>query len=131
MSLGRLWTVVIVILLCMRWVSVLFIRLILNNIYTSKLAIRTEWVESNLYKPSSRALNEPSWFYTNTSYLIYEHIIMFTNNSFIFWTEIKSSLSEPSRTEFMSNRAHLMPLESYDYYPHPRGLLQLLFAISI
>jgi hypothetical protein len=75
----------------------------------SKLTIRAERVESNLYKPSSRALSKPSRVYTNMSHLIYEQIIVFTNDLFIFRTKTKSSLSKLSRTEFMSSRAHLTP----------------------
>jgi hypothetical protein len=50
----------------------------------------------NLYKPSSRALFELSRVYICMSHLIYKKIIVFTNDSFIFQIEIKSSLSEPS-----------------------------------
>jgi hypothetical protein len=41
--------------------------------------------------------------YTNMSRLIFEHIIVFTNNSFIIQTETESSLTD-------SNRVHLTPL---------------------
>jgi len=66
----------------------------------SELTIRAEQVDSNLYKLSSRTLSEPSQIYMSMSHLIYEQIIVFMNDSFIFRTETESSLNKPSLTEF-------------------------------
>jgi hypothetical protein len=49
------------------------------------------------------------------SHLIYEHVIVFTNNLFIFRTETESSLSEPNRAEFTNNRAYLTPLRMINF----------------
>jgi hypothetical protein len=51
-------------------------------------------------------LYESSRVYTSMSRLIFEHIIMFTNDSFIIQTETESSLTEPSRV-------HERPSSSY------------------
>lgn len=58
------------------------------------------------------SLFESSRIYTSMSRLIFEHIIVFTNGSFIIQTEIESSLTEPNRAEFTSGRAHLTPLNT-------------------
>jgi len=55
-------------------------------------------------------LSESNRVYTNMSRLIFEHIIVFTNGSFIIQTETESSLTKPNRVEFTSGRAHLTPL---------------------
>jgi formate hydrogenlyase subunit 3/multisubunit Na+/H+ antiporter MnhD subunit len=52
--------------------------------------------KSNLYKPSLRNLSESNRIYTSMFHLIYEQIIIFMNNSLIFWIEIESNLSKQS-----------------------------------
>jgi hypothetical protein len=56
------------------------------------------------------SLSESSRVYTSMSRLIFEHIIVFTNGSFIIQIETESSLAEPNQVEFTSGRAHLTPL---------------------
>jgi hypothetical protein len=75
-----------------------------------KLMTRVERIESNLYKPSLRALSESSRVYTSMSRLIFEHIIVFMNDSFIIRTETELSLTESNRVEFTNNWTHLTPL---------------------
>jgi len=72
------------------------------------------WIELIQAKLTSFVWAEPSRVYTSMSYLIYERIIVFTNDSFIFRTYTKLSLSKPSRTEFTSRQAHLTPLIKVD-----------------
>jgi hypothetical protein len=52
----------------------------------------------------------PSRVYTSMSCLIFEHIIVFTNDLFIIKTETESSLIEPNQIEFISSLARLTPL---------------------
>jgi hypothetical protein len=75
--------------------------------HTSELTIRVDLIQTKL---TNFVRGEPIRVYTNMSYLIYEQIIVFTNSSFIFWIETKSSLNEPIRTEFTNSLAHLIPL---------------------
>jgi len=56
------------------------------------------------------SFSESSRVYTSMSSLIFEHIIVFTNDSFIIQIETESSLTEPNRAELTSGRAHLTPL---------------------
>jgi hypothetical protein len=48
--------------------------------------------------------------YTSMFHLILEHIIVFTNDSFIIRTETESNLTESNQTELTSDWAHLTPL---------------------
>jgi hypothetical protein len=56
------------------------------------------------------SLFESSRAYTSMSRLIFEHIIVFMNGSFIIQTDTESSLTEPNRAELTSGRAHLTPI---------------------
>jgi hypothetical protein len=49
------------------------------------------------------SLSESSQVYTSISHLIFEHIIVFTNDSFIIQTETNLSLTEPNRAKFTSS----------------------------
>jgi len=72
--------------------------------HTNELTIQVERIESNLYKSRLLVLSEPSRIYTNMSHLIYEKIIVFMTNLFIFQIKTKSNFNKPNQTEFASSR---------------------------
>jgi hypothetical protein len=83
------------------------------------------------------SLSESNRVYTSMSRFIFEHIIVFTNDSFIIQTEIESSLTELNQAEFTSDRAHLTPLCATNYVLEDSSvnllttqLIFLLFSFS-
>jgi hypothetical protein len=59
----------------------------------------------------------PSQIYMSMTRLMFEHIIVFMNGSFIIWTETDSSLTEPSQFEFTNDWTHLKSLDKHNQTP--------------